>query len=214
MASVYSIENGNPFGNVSANLLPAANASYDIGSSSLQWNNIYANNVIASGALTATGNVTGNYIFGNGALLTGVITSVANINSGSSNLRVTTSSGNIAANVGSSANVLVISDNGIYTTGLVSANNNIIINSFTGAPEGGQVVLGWKGVSGLTGQGNSTWNIDVNSANSFRVFYQDAAGSTGVPISIDTSVMTVSNVSITGNISGAGILNPFLLAGM
>jgi hypothetical protein len=31
---------------------------------------------------------------------------------------------------------------------------------------------------------------------------------------VASSGMTVSNVSITGNISGAGMLNPFLLAGM
>ena len=57
-------------------------------------------NIETTGNLSASGNVTGNYILGNGALLTGVITSVANINLGTSNIRVTTSGGNIAANVG------------------------------------------------------------------------------------------------------------------
>jgi hypothetical protein len=166
--------------------------------------------------LTVVGNITSStgYILGNGALLTGVITSVANINSGSSNLRVTTSSGNIAANVGSAGNVLVIASDGLYTTGIVSANSQVVLNSYTGSPEGGQLVLAYTGVTGLTGQGNGTWNLDVNSSNAFRIFTQDESGSTAVPVTVANTGMTVSNVRITGNIDGAGMLNPFLLAGM
>ena len=171
-------------------------------------------NVTANGDISAVGNISGNYVLGNGALLTGVITSVANINNGNSNVRIDSSGGNILANVGGTANILTISTAGLSTNGILSANNNIIVNSFTGAAEGGQLILAWKGISNLTGQSNSTWNIDVNSSNVFRIFYQDASSNTGVPISLDTAAMTVSNVSITGNISGAGMLNPFLLAGM
>ena len=166
--------------------------------------------------LVATGNITSSsgYILGNGALLTGVITSVANINSGTSNLRVADSGGNIAANVGGSANVMIVATDGIYTTGLVSSNLHLIVNSSSGASEGGQLVLAWKGVSGLTGQANSTWNVDVNSSNVFRIFYQDASASTGVPIQISTTETTINNANFTGNVNGITTLSPFLLAGM
>ena len=94
--------------------------------------------MVTGGLITATGNVSGNYILGNGALLTGVITSVANINSGTSNVTVVSSGGNVTTGVGGIPDVVIVASSG----------------------------------------------------------------------------MTVSNVSITGNISGAGMLNPFLLAGM
>jgi hypothetical protein len=205
---VYSITQNETFGNIQTNLIPSSNVAYNIGNSTRYFADIYSNNIVTAG------NVTGNYIFGNGALLTGVITSVANINSGSSNLRVTTSSGNIAANVGSAGNVLVIASDGLYTTGIVSANSQVVLNSYTGSPEGGQLVLAYTGVTGLTGQGNGTWNLDVNSSNAFRIFTQDESGSTAVPVTVANTGMTVSNVRITGNIDGAGMLNPFLLAGM
>lgn len=84
--------------------------------------------------LTAIGNITSSsgYILGNGALLTGVITSVANINSGTSNLRVESSSGNIFANVGGVANVFGITTVGANVTGNLGVTANVSANYFVG----------------------------------------------------------------------------------
>jgi hypothetical protein len=94
--------------------------------------------------LTVVGNITSStgYILGNGALLTGVITSVANINSGTSNLRIESSGGNISANVGGVANVFGVTPIGanvtgnLAVTGNISAGNisagNISANNYTG----------------------------------------------------------------------------------
>jgi hypothetical protein len=62
--------------------------------------------------ISATGNITGNYLFGNGVSLTGVITSVANINSGTSNVTVTSSGGPILVGVGG-ANIVQFTSAGI-----------------------------------------------------------------------------------------------------
>lgn len=80
-----------------------------------------------TGNLDVTGNISGNYILGNGAFLTGVITSVANINNGTSNLRIETSGGNIQANVGGTANVVTIANTGLYVNSNLEVTNNAII---------------------------------------------------------------------------------------
>ena len=67
---------------------------------------------VITGTVSATGNITGNYILGNGALLTGVITSVANINSGTSNVTVLSSGGNVLVGVGG-ANIVTFTSAGI-----------------------------------------------------------------------------------------------------
>ena len=83
--------------------------------------------------LVVTGNITSSsgYILGNGALLTGVITSVANINSGTSNLRVESSSGNIFANVGGVANVFGITTVGANVTGNLGITGNVSAGNVT-----------------------------------------------------------------------------------
>jgi hypothetical protein len=70
--------------------------------------NVAGNNTVVAtstganitGYANVSGNISGSYIFGNGALLTGVITSVANINSGTSNVTVLSSGGNVLVGVG------------------------------------------------------------------------------------------------------------------
>jgi hypothetical protein len=87
--------------------------------------NVTGGNLLTGGVVSATGNVTGNYVLGNGALLTGVITSVANINSGTSNVTVVSSGGNITVGVGGTGNVAVFATTGEYITGVVSASGNV-----------------------------------------------------------------------------------------
>jgi hypothetical protein len=65
--------------------------------------------------ISASGNVTGNYILGNGSLLSGVSTSASNINSGTSNVTVTSSGGNILVGVGG-ANIILFTSAGIQNS--------------------------------------------------------------------------------------------------
>ena len=97
-------------------------------------------NISTPGAISATGNVAGNYILGNGALLTGVITSVANINNGTSNVAIGAANANVTVGVNGTANVAVFASTGEYITGVLSASGNIT--------SGGNIAAGNLSTSG------------------------------------------------------------------
>jgi hypothetical protein len=202
----------------------------------------------SNGSISVSGNITASYFLGNGACLSGISSSA--IFSGLSNVRITASDGNIAANVGSTSNVVIIANSGVYVSGLLSATGNItggnlstgIITSTgnistTGNITGGNLSTGiitstgnisttgnitgnyifGNGVS-LTGVITSVANINNGTSNVTVVSSGGnitvGVGGVGNIAVFAATGMTVSNVSITGNVTGAGILNPFLLAGM
>jgi len=151
--------------------------------------NVTGGNVVTAGQVSATGNVTGNYILGNGALLTGVITSVANINSGTSNVTVVSSGGNITVGVGGTANVVQFATTGAFVTGVVSATGNIT---------GGNVRTG--GVVSATGNitgGNILGGANVNATTHTGTTVSVTANVTG------GNILTAGQVSATGNITTA-----------
>jgi hypothetical protein len=93
----------------------------------------------------------------------------------------------------------------IIGNGYISANNQVIIQAPSPTSEGAQIVMAWANTSGLSGQGNSTWNIDVDNATNLRIFYQNSTGTTGVPITIS---QPSANVRLVGNIFSAGYFYP------
>ena len=149
--------------------------------------------------VSVTGNITGNYIIGNGSQLTGLAATYGN------------------ANV--VANLAALGSNPVSTTGNVTGGNlvgnvlspaQIVINA-AGQTEGGQLVLAWANLGGFTGQSNSTWNLDVDSSNVLRVFYQNAVGTTSVLLQANAtsnvlSFPSTAGVSATGNVTGGNIL--------
>jgi hypothetical protein len=108
----------------------------------------------------------------------------------------------------------------LTSTGVIYANNNILIGS-TGS-EGGQIVMGYVGVNNFAGQANSTWNMDVDASNNFRIFSQIANGATTTPISISASNSNVSfpstvianGLSVTGNTSVTTLSGNVVLSGI
>ena len=142
--------------------------------------NTSSGNLLTAGLVSATGNITGNYIFGNGALLTGVITSVSNINSGTSNVTVVSSGGNISVGVGGTANVAVFATTGEYVTGLISASGNIT---------GGNLIT--AGLVSATGTITTGGNISL------------------IGNIVDTGALwinTTANGNITLNANGTGVI--------
>jgi hypothetical protein len=114
---------------------------------------------------------------------------------------------NVYAGLGNFTN---LSSGNVVLTGQFLGVDNLIVNSpSVGAAEGGQLVLAWKGITNLTAQGNSSWNIDVDNNNNLRVFYQDAVGGTAVPLSISQpgQIVTVSNLFASNVLLGAGNAN-------
>ena len=90
----------------------------------------------------------------------------------------------------------------LNATGRIIGVDNIIVGSSGG--EGGQLVMGWVGISGVTGQANSTWNLDVDGSNNFRIFSQNATGSVGA-ISL-TAYSANSNITFGANITTSGYM--------
>ena len=188
--------------------------------------------VSASGNIISAGNVTGGNIVTAGLIsaggtlsVTGATTlgtaSTGNLSAGN----VTTgglvsaagniTGGNVLTGGVISATGNIVSANNIIASKVVTANDNIVINS-TGV-EGGQLVLAWANVNGLIAQGNSTWNLDTDAGNNFRLFYQNGAAATSVLLSVSPSTNVVSfpnsaGISATGNISGANLLTGGLVS--
>lgn len=77
-------------------------------------------NIVGSAAISAAGNITGNYILGNGALLTGISVDSTNIQNGNSNIQVLANS-NITVGVSGTSNTTVFSTQGINVAGNVQA---------------------------------------------------------------------------------------------
>ena len=213
------------YGNANVATFLAAYGSNTISTTgSITSGNITGGNVLTAGVVSATGNVTGNYILGNGALLTGVITSVANINSGTSNVTVVSSGGNVTVGVGGTSNVAVFATTGEYITGVVSASGNVTggnvltagLISATGNITGGNIsATNHTGttvsVSGNVTSGNVLTGGIVSSTGNITGGNISATNHTGTAVSV-TGNITAGNIintgisSVTGNITGGNVL--------
>jgi len=113
------------------------------------------------------------------------------ISNGTSNVNIVTANGNITMGVNGTGNVAVISNTGAYISGVVSASGNVTGNYFIG--NGSQ----------LTGVAASSVNANALIGNTL---------SSNVLYSSLTQVGTLSNVSITGNVTGGNVLTGGLVS--
>lgn len=156
-------------------------------------------NLDITGNINATANVTGNYFLGNGSLLTGIISSVANINDGTSNLRVTTSGGNIAANVGATANLLVLASTGAYVDGVISASGNVTGNYILG---NGALLTGV--ITSVANINNGTSNVTVvSSGGNITV---GVGGNSNVAVFSSGGLAVSGTANLVGSTSAIGAL--------
>ena len=152
-----------------------------------------------TGTITATGNITGSFILGNGSQLTGI--DATQIESGTSNVRVVSSGGNVAVAVAGTSNVLVVASAGVSVTGTLDATGNANIGnldtagliSATGNITGGNLIT-----SGLI---NATGN--VTGDNLFGTLISGTLTTASQPNI--TSVGSLSSLSVVGNISPGGL---------
>ena len=137
-----------------------------------------ANKTYTGTSLSVTGNVTGSYIFGNGSQLTGI--DATSIQSGTSNVRVVSSGGNVATGVGGTSNVVVVSTTGQFVTGLISATGNIT---------GGNLLI--------NGNAQITGNLSVLGTETiFNV--------ANLTVN-DKDIIVANNVTGGANVDGSGI---------
>jgi hypothetical protein len=136
-----------------------------------------------TGYITASGNITGSYLFGNGSQLTGIDATA--INNGTSNVKVTSSGGNVTISVGGTPNVAVVTTTGaniagtLNVTGDVTFGGNLIDagaltistssnGNITLSPNGSGVVVVNTDIR--NGQGNGVGNIGSSSVFFNTVF--------------------------------------------
>lgn len=161
-------------------------------------------------------NVVGNANIGNVGTATVIATTAANtplVQNGTSNVAIA-SGGSVTVGVGGSAARLTVATTGISvngtatTSGTMICGNVLTINSTTGT-EGAQIVLAYANTTGLTGASANTWNVDVFTANTFRVFRNTAgtsltaitfAESNGLATFYGNITGTSANLQVTGNL--------------
>jgi len=150
--------------------------------------NVTAGNILTGGLVSATGNVTGNYILGNGVSLTGVITSVANINSGTSNVTVVSSGGNITVGIGGTANIAVFSTAGANITGYANVSGNVSANYYYG---NGSTLSGISAAASATKIENGTSNVQ----------FTGSGGSATVNIGGTSNVVVIDTTTVYANVA-------------
>lgn len=172
---------------------------------------------LITGAVSATGNITGSFILGNGSQLTGLPETYANSNVAAYLL---TNTGNIAAgNISATGNVTggnivtggIISTSGnVSAQGVISATGNIVttglfVGNFQGNVTGNFVIPGanTQVVFNTNGNADATagMTFDTNGPNLFTVL--GTISSLGNVIA--GNITTGNVVTATGNVTGGNI---------
>jgi hypothetical protein len=144
--------------------------------------NVTGGNILTGGVVSATGNITGNFILGNGSQLTGI--DATSIQSGTSNVRVVSSGGNVAVGIGGTANVVVVATTGQFVTGVNSVSGNIT---------GGNI-----SATNLSGSLTTAAQANITSVGTLTSLSVTGTVQGG-------NVATAGTVSATGNITGGNL---------
>jgi hypothetical protein len=147
-----------------SNASPAANVTYDLGTSTKRWKDLYlAGNSIVLGN-TVIKNTSGNSIgfFGpdgtTAATIDAASVDTTTIASGTSNVKVVSASANVTVSVAATSNVAVFATTGAFVTGVVSASGNVTGGNVTTA---GILTVnsGAAATAIVNGAGNAVGNI-------------------------------------------------------
>ena len=209
---IFFDDNGNPTGNAgftfdsasgnfavpgngtfSGNLLPNANITYNLGSPTQRWQDLYlANNTIYLGNSTISA-IAGNITLSSAGGATLEVTGNANVTTivnGNSNISVN-ANGNVTTSVDGVANVMVVSNNGATVFGNVAVTgiktDNIYHANGTAWSFGGN-------------PGGSNTQLQFNDSSSF-------GGSANLTFNTSTNVMTLGGNLSVGNVSGANLIS-------
>jgi hypothetical protein len=96
-------------------------------------------------------------------------------------------------------------NNGLKITQPVVGNvGQLILNNGTSSTLGARIVMAYKTISTLSSPGNSSWNLNIDSANGFNISKTTSGGATSTPFSItETSglVSIGSGLLVTGSLT-------------
>jgi len=188
IANVVNVTGSNVL--VSANIIPTANITYDLGNNTNRFKDLYlsgntiklGDSNISSNATTVTilNGVGGQLIVGGNNSINTADLSTNSITNGNSNV-IVTANGNITTSVAGNANVLVVTGTGANVAGTFNVSGNII--------------------AGNANLGNLT------TSNYFHGVF-DATSSSQPNI---TSVGTLTSLTVTGNVAAGNVLTDHLL---
>ena len=174
-------------------ITPSANATYNLGSATLQWANVYAKAIYANGSLGVAGQVlatNGSAIYwtadqGSNAITSNTLTSnYVSVTTGTlsvGNSTVNTDIGNNYVSVGNSTGYVNVYSNRIYL-GNTSANATINSTVYTGSANnasylGGVAAANYVNTSGnYTLSGNTTFSANLIIAATGEIIINAAAG--------------------------------------
>jgi hypothetical protein len=124
------------------------------------------------------------------------------ISSGTSNIRVTGSGANIAANVGATSNVLVLASTGAFVTGLISATGAVTAASTVGGVITGSSVS----VTGAQTAASTVGGVITGSSVSVTGTINGTT-LTGTSLTVSTGNITGGNLILSGAIEDSGQLD-------
>jgi filamentous hemagglutinin len=199
---------------VTGDLNPTANVTYNLGTASLRWKDLFL-----SGSSMTLGNIvmkntSGNTVAFYGpdgttpATIDSTNVDTTTITNGTSNVSVASSGGNVRFNIGGTSNVMVVQQSTVAITGDLSVSGNATLS---GNILGDRVQNGTTSFDIQTASGNA--NITVGGTSNVAVFSTagaDISGTLGVTgnitggnLSVGTGTITVNNI-VNGGSNGAG----------
>jgi hypothetical protein len=154
--------------------------------------NITGGNILTGGLISVTGNVTGNYFLGNVFYANGIYAS--RIFNGTSEANIGASGGNANISIGGTSNVVVFATTGEYVTGLLSVTGNITSGNISATNHTGTNVS----VTGTVTAASTVGGVITGSSSSV----------TGTVTAASTvgGVITGTSVSVTGTVTGASVV--------
>ena len=206
-------------GEVNSDILPSANNTYNLGSPSLQWNNVYAGTVNASNVKSGNIRISGNTITTTNTNGTLILTANGTGNVQIQNLAV---NNNVISSVNSNANIVltpqgtgsvVINNNqsliipvgntaarpATPANGMIRYNNQLNrYEGYSSAGTGNWTVLG--GVSSIDGNTYITPESSPGAGNNVISFYANSVNSAYINSNgLYTIDFKTANIDITGN---------------
>lgn len=164
--------------------------------------NLTAGNVAVTGAISATGNISGGFFSGNGAGLTGVV-AVANIgaanliSNGTSSFNIPIVDGNLVGNISGNTFVYVFTGSGVNVAGYVNATGTVTGGTMSATGNGSFANVFSSGVVSAAGNieaGNITFGNGIVTGTGNII-----AGN----IDIGTGTVALGNI-INSNPNGIG----------
>jgi hypothetical protein len=193
---------------ITGNLVPISNVTYDLGSSTRYWNNLYlAGNTIFLGSLqlkdiggntfavyTDDGTTAANLSVGNIA--------VSSIVSGTSVIGISGAGGNAYITVGGTANVLVVASTGANIAGTFGVSSNI---TAVGNVSGSYFIGNGSQLTGIDATAIQNGSANVRAFNNANVTVS-ASGNANILVVTGTGANIAGTLNATGNVTGANLI--------